>query len=287
MELKLATKRNFNGNELACYIEQNPDTPQEKWDFWATREQIGKFLGYSKPRIAIGKIHQRNRERLDKFSTSVQLANPKKGDTNLTTPSENVQTITVYSFRGLLEICRFSNQPNANKVIDILWDIAYEISQTGYYAIPAVKNQFDELRYQNSLLRQQVDILQAQNNCLKKYIEDNSSFTLLGQVITPVKGVLSFGEAAKLFAQNGIKTGQNRLIKKAREKKLLAKRKGRQHNQPTQKAIDKGYIVMVVPVGSKGTPYITMKGMQFLAHELASEQFPLLALLADCEALNE
>ena len=44
---------------------------------------------------------------------------------------------------------------------------------------------------------------------------------------------------------------------------------------------------MVVPVGSKGTPYLTMKGMQFFAHELASEQFPLLALLADCEALNE
>ena len=284
MELKLATTRNFNGNELACYTEDNP---QEKYDFWATREQIGRFLGYSKPGIAIGKIHQRNKERLDKFSTSVPLANPKKGYTNLTTPSENLQSATVYSFRGLLEICRFSNQPNANKVIDILWDIAYEISQTGYYAIPAVKSQFDEMRKQNDILRQQVDLLQAQNKGLKKYIEDNSSFTLLGQSISPVKGVLSFGEAAKLFAQNGIKTGQNRLIKKARETKMLAKRKGRQHNQPTQKAIDKGYIVMVVPVGSKGTPYLTMKGMQFFANVLASEQLPLLKLIADCEALNE
>ena len=143
------------------------------------------------------------------------------------------------------------------------------------------------MRQENSLLRQQVDLLQAQNKGLKKYIEDNSSFTLLGQSISPVKGVLSFGEAAKLFAQNGIKTGQNRLIKKAREKKLLARRKGRQHNQPTQKAIDKGYIVMVVPVGSKGTPYLTMKGMQFFANELAMEQLPLLKLIADCEALNE
>ena len=194
---------------------------------------------------------------------------------------------TVYSFRGLLEICRFSNQPNANKVIDILWDIAYEIANKGYYATPGMQIQIDEMRKQNDLLRGQVELLETQNKALLKHIEDNYSFTLLGKAITPVKGVLSFGEAAKLFAQNGIKTGQNRLIKKAREKKLLAKRKGRQHNQPTQKAIDKGYIVMVVPVGSKGTPYLTMKGMQFFAHELASEQFPLLALLADCEALNE
>ena len=280
MQLKLVTTRSFNGNELACYTEEKPDTPQEKWEFWATREQIGKFLGYEYPREAISKIHQRNRERLDKFSTGVKLTLVEGGRTI-------TRDVKVYSFRGLLEICRFSNQPNANKVIDILWDIAYEISQTGYYAIPAVKSQFDAMRQENSLLRQQVDLLQAQNKGLQKFIEDNSSFTLLGQCITPVKGVLSFGEAAKLFAQNGIKTGQNRLIKKARETKMLAKRKGRQHNQPTQKAIDKGYLVMVVPVGSKGTPYLTMKGMQFFANVLASEQLPLLKLIADCEALNE
>lgn len=274
MELKLATTRNFNGNELACYTE---DTPQEKYDFWATREQIGKFLGYNNPKNAIGKIHERNKERLDKFSMVRQID----------TPSRGTQTATVYSFRGLLEICRFSNQPNANKVIDILWDIAYEISQTGYYAIPAVKDQFDAMKQENYLLRQQVDLLQAQNNGLRKYIEENASFTLLGQAITPVKGIFSFAEGAKLFAQHGIKIGQNRLFEQARKKKLLAKRRGRQRNQPTQKAIDKGYLVMVVPFGTKGTPYLTMKGMQFLANELASEQFPLLALIADCEAHNE
>lgn len=273
MELKLATKRNFNGNELACYVEDKPD---EKYDFWVTREQIGRFLGYSNPRKSISIIHQRNKERLDKFSSGIKL---------MTEAGE--RHATVYSFRGLLEICRFSNQPNANKVIDILWDIAYEIANKGYYATPGMQIQIDEMRKQNDLLREKVTLLETQNKALLKHIEDNSSFTLLGKAITPVKGVVSVGEAAKLFAQNGIKIGQNRLFKKAREKKLLAKRKGRQHNQPTQWAIDKGYCVLLVPVGLKGTPYLTMKGMQFLAHELASEQFPLLALLADCEALNE
>lgn len=276
MELKLATKRNFNGNELACYIEQNPDTTQEKWEFWATREQIGKFLGYSNPRKSISIIHQRNKERLDKFSSGIKL---------MTEAGE--RHATVYSFRGLLEICRFSNQHNANKVIDILWDIAYEIANKGYYATPGMQIQIDEMRKQNDLLREKVELLETQNKALLKHIEDNYSFTLLGKAITPVKGVLSFGEGAKLFAQNGIKIGQNRLIKKARDTKLLAKRKGRQHNQPTQWAIDKGYCVMIVPFGSKGTPYLTMKGMQFIANLLAEEQYPLLALIANCEALNE
>lgn len=273
MELKLATTRNFNGNELACYVEDKPD---EKYDFWVTREQIGKFLGYENPRNAIGLIHKRNKERLNKFS-SVFKMNTEAGS----------RDTTVYSFRGLLEICRFSNQPNANKVIDILWDVAYEIANKGYYATPGMQIQIDEMKKQNDLLRGQVELLETQNKALLKHIEDNYSFTLLGKAITPVKGVVSVGEGAKLFAQNGIKIGQNRLFKLAREKKLLAKRKGRQHNQPTQWAIDKGYCVMIVPFGSKGTPYLTMKGMQFIANLLAEEQYPLLALIANCEALNE
>lgn len=274
MELKLATTRTFNGNELACYTE---DHPQEKWDFWATREQIGKFLGYANPRKAIKIIHLRNQERLDKFSRGVQIESPQGG----------TQTATVYSFKGLLEICRFSNQPNANKVIDILWDVAYEIASKGYYVHPAVQLQMDEMRKQNDLLREKITLLEGQNQALLKHIQDNASFTLLGQAITPVKAVLAFGEGAKLFSQHGIKTGQNRLFKIAREKKLLAKRKGRQYNQPTQWAIDKGYCVLLVPFGQKGTPYLTMKGLQFLADVLAKGQYPLLALMADCEALNE
>ena len=283
MQLHLATTRNFNGNELACYVDEKPT---DEYDFWATREQIGRFLGYSKPRDAIRMIHKRNKERLNKFSTIVKMPNPSRVEQN-EPPLKNMQAITVYNFKGLLEICRFSNQPTANQVIDILWDIANEIRKKGYFVLPGQALGLDVLSEENKLLRQQVDLLQTQNNSLKKFIQDNSSFTLLGQAITPAKGIFSFAEGAKLFAQHGIKIGQNRLVQRARDKKLIAKRKGRQHNQPTQMAIEKGYFVMVVPFGSKGTPYLTMKGMQFFANELAHEQYPLLALIADCEALNE
>ena len=70
MQLQLATTRVLNGNELACYVE---DKPQNEFDFWASREQIGRFLGYADPRMAIKKIHNRNRERLDKFSIVVKF----------------------------------------------------------------------------------------------------------------------------------------------------------------------------------------------------------------------
>ena len=265
----------INGINIDCYAQNGNNKPGE--EFWLSREQIGTLLGYSNPKNAIGKIHERNRERLNQFSTVRQID----------TPSRGTQTATLYSFKGLLEICRFSNQPKANDVINRLWDIAYEISRKGYYAVPAVQSQIDALTHENKLLREQVGLLQAQCNGLKAYIQDNSSFTLLGQSITPVKASLSVGEAAKIFVQHGIKIGQNRLFKLMRDLKLIAKRKGRQWNQPTQKSIEQGLCVIIVPLGSKGTPYITMKGMQVLAQELAQEQFPLLALLSGDEALHE
>ena len=128
--------------------------------------------------------------------------------------------------------------------------------------------------------------LQEINAKLMRHIEATQSFTMLGQAITPIKGTLSVGEAAKVFAQHGVKIGQNRCFRILRDMHVLAKRKGRQHNQPTQAAIEKGLCVLVVNLGSKGTPYLTMKGMQHLASVLAKKQFPLLALITGSEIAN-
>jgi hypothetical protein len=51
-----------------------------------TREQLGQALQYSDPRVAITKIHTRNKDRLDKFS----------GVTNLVLPKGGTQETTIY-----------------------------------------------------------------------------------------------------------------------------------------------------------------------------------------------
>ena len=117
--MEILMTKNINGVALACYKAEN-----ESDEFWATREQIGQTLEYENPRESIKTIHSRNRERLDKFSRRCQID----------TPSGTQQT-TVYNFKGLLEICRYSNQPNANAVIDKLWEIMDEIRRTGTYSV--------------------------------------------------------------------------------------------------------------------------------------------------------
>ena len=107
--MEVLMTKNFNGVQLDCYKADNAND-----DFWATREQIGRLLEYGNPGISIGNIHNRNKERLDKFSRVNQIDLPSGG----------TQNVTVYNFKGLLEICRYSNQPKANAVMDFLWDIA-------------------------------------------------------------------------------------------------------------------------------------------------------------------
>ena len=122
-QLQLIASREFNGVILNCYQEKGQNNPA---DFWATREQIGLLLEYENPSDAIRFIHNRNKERLDKFSTTFKL-NHVEGERVVT------REVIMYSFRGLLEICRYSQQPKANAVMDFLYDIADEIRRTGEY----------------------------------------------------------------------------------------------------------------------------------------------------------
>lgn len=88
-------------------------------DFWQdeqseilmTREQIGIALEYSDPNKAIDNIHQRNRDRLDKFSTTLNLR-VVEGNREVT------REMTVYTQKGVMEICRFSRQPKADAFMD-------------------------------------------------------------------------------------------------------------------------------------------------------------------------
>lgn len=125
---QLVKSTQFNGLNFDCYQDTDSRNSSSK-EFWATREQIGTLLGYENPEVAITKIHQRYPERLEKFSTVTKLVRVEGARTV-------VREVTLYSFRGLLEICRRSNMPKADAVMDFLYDIADEIRLTGSYNAP-------------------------------------------------------------------------------------------------------------------------------------------------------
>ena len=268
-ELQLLTTREFNGHKLDCYVEPEQE---DKSNFWATGTQIGRLLGYKNPMRAIAHIYERNTTRLDKFSTVLNLGTVE-GSRTVT------RDIRVYNFKGLLEICRYSNQPNANAVIDVLWDIADEIRRTGMYmtdrTLETLKNDPEAFKM---LLERYADE-RNKTRRLRKQIDDERAFTMLGRVVLALPGSMTFKDAADLLAEHGIEIGQNRLFKKCREKKLLCSRKGRQWNKPSKTALDKGLLGTELSGGFNVITVVTPKGLSYLTEMLAEEKYPLLMLM--------
>ena len=200
--MELLTTRKFNGVELNCYKAENKDD-----DFWVTREQIGQLLEYAEPMKAIAKIHERNKERLDKFSTVVKL-----------TQVEGNRTVTrdmiVYNFRGFLEVCRNSEQPKANTVMDFAWSIMNEIRRNGYYGTTA------------ELMRVKVQ---------ERANEIEAAKLLQDMIKTPAYG-LSESDKRKITRELALKlAGINVLIEEAPKK---IKRRRRRYTETDPELID-------------------------------------------------
>lgn len=109
--LTLVTQKPFGS--LTCNFYKDDAIENE---FYMTRRQIGEALGYVKADGAIQQIHDRNKDRLDPLSTTLTLG----GVEGNRWVNRNTR---VYTLRGVMEICRFSRQPNADKFMDFVWDV--------------------------------------------------------------------------------------------------------------------------------------------------------------------
>lgn len=147
-------------------------------DFWGnanneylvTREQIGRALGYSNPANAIKNIHLKHKERLDKFSTQLTLGYVE-GDRYV--ERERI----LYNRKGIMEICRWSRQPLADKFMDWCWEImdrlisnslnTVTLSREEYSMIINTVNEIGQLNKVNEQLTRQLQIISAQNTTMQ------------------------------------------------------------------------------------------------------------------------
>jgi len=209
-----------------------------KCDFWQdnnnnilmTREQIGRALGYSDPHRAIYKIHERNKDRLDKFSVV----------TKLTTTDGKAYETYLYTAKGVYEICRFSRQPKADAFMDWVWDVVESIRKHGIYATPqaveAMLNDPDTMIKTLQALKKEREEKQK----LQQQIERDKPKVLFADAVSTSKSSILVGELAKILKQNGVDIGQNRMFKWLRQNGYLISRKGTDYNMPTQYSMNLG-----------------------------------------------
>lgn len=152
MNFKLVKTENFNG--IACNFYY------DTYQMWMSRQQIGQALGYSNPRVAIAKIHDDNKERLDRDSVV----------TKLETTDGKFYSSYLYNERGVMEICRRSRQPLADKFMDWVWDVI--ISYRHGKQIPQTKSAVQVFFDQQTEIMQQ---MQRDNATFHKTMLDGFS----------------------------------------------------------------------------------------------------------------
>lgn len=145
--LKLVTTENF-GN-LTCNFYRNMND-----DILLTREQIGQALEYSNPSTAIKNLHRKHKDRLDLFSVRIKLGGLQNEPTSKSEEQERVY----YTQRGIMEICRWSRQPLANKFMDWVWDIVEKYRS----------NEIINMSRMTIILNKFVDVIEKQERQLSK-----------------------------------------------------------------------------------------------------------------------
>lgn len=159
MSLKLITTEIFNN--LSCNFYGNTND-----DILLTREQIGQALEYADPSKAIRKIHLKHKDRLDELCIRLKLGSTQNG-ANLTKSEE--QECVYYTERGIMEICRWSRQRNANLFMDWVWDIIENYRHSNLNTTPNIQPLIDNLTaITSTMVQMQQDINILKEESIKK-----------------------------------------------------------------------------------------------------------------------
>ena len=174
MSLKLITTEIFNN--LSCNFYRNTND-----DILLTREQIGQALEYADPSKAIRKIHLKHKDRLDELCVRIKTNTfdiPQNGASR--EQNNNLVTERVYyTERGIMEICRWSRQSNANLFMDWVWDIIEKYRHNNLNTTPNIQPLIDNLTaITSTMVQMQQDINILKEESIKKPLPEKEIFTL-------------------------------------------------------------------------------------------------------------
>lgn len=247
IKLELVKSGDFLG--VKCDFYKDKDN-----NIYMTREQIGQALQYKNPKDGIRFIHNRNKDRLDKFSVACKLN---------ATDGKQYNTI-LYVEKGIYEICRFSNQPVANDFYDWVYDEITLIRKTGGVLndkelfIQTYFGALDEGR--KELVKGLMTQIEEQQNQIKEM----QPLAERWKAYMDSEGYITMSKFAKSLNIKNI--GRNKMFDILREHNVL-----RQNNEPYQAYINRGYFKVKITINNNHNntqTLITPKGADWLYEKL-------------------
>lgn len=232
-------------------------------EFWLVGKDVAQALGYSNPRKALA-------DHVDEEDKGVTKCDTLGG----------VQDITIINESGLYSLVLSSKLPTAKKFRRwVTSEVLPSIRKHGAYMTPetleaAILNP-DYLIKVATALKQETEKRKA----LEAKVQTDAPKVLFADSVAASTSTVLIGELAKIMRQNGINMGEKRLFQWMRDNGYLVKRKGTDHNMPTQLSMEQGLFRVKETVISHSdghtsiskTPKVTGKGQTFFLNKFLRE----------------
>ena len=192
------------------------------------------------------------------------------------------QFMTFVNEPGMYKLIFRSKKPEAKQFTRwVTHKVLPSIRKSGMYLTDKAADALQHDPEEFAKMAARCSALEGRVKAMEEVLNKRYSLSVLGETVLAQTGAISFKDGASFLSQHGVPTGQNRLFRYCREKKLLCSRKGRQWNKPTQKAIDAGLFNLQISGGFNTITLITPRGLQYLTDELIAEKYPLLSMLEE------
>ena len=186
------------------------------------------------------------------------------------------QQVSIINESGLYSLILRSRKPEAKKFKK--WVTAEVLPSIRKHGAYATKAKLEELLSDPDAMILTLQALKAEREkrkALEAKAAEDAPYAHFGRCVEVSEGCILIGEFAKILAQNGMETGQNRLFEYLRNEGIMG-RHGNRHNVPAQEYIEAGYFRLTYRViqrsdgsqQSKPTPYLTPRGQIWLMKRL-------------------
>lgn len=181
---------------------------------------------------------------------------------------------------GLYALIIRSDKPQAKKFRKwITSEVLPAIRKHGMYLTDAVEETLKTDPEEFKVLAEKYFEEKEKNKKLQEILEEERVYSTLGRAVLALQDSISMKDASGFLAQKGIPIGQNRLYKYCRDNGLVCKRKGKQWNKPTQKALEKGILGLQVENGFYPITMVTPEGLKYFSNVFMQEHRPLIFLM--------
>lgn len=232
-------------------------------EFWLIGKDVAQALGYSNPRKALA-------DHVDEEDKGVTKCDTLGG----------MQDLTIINESGLYSLVLSSKLPTAKKfrrwaTSEVLPSIRKHGTYMTQETLEAAILNPDYLLKVATALKEETDKRKA----LESKVQADAPKVLFADSVAASTSTVLIGELAKIMRQNGINMGEKRLFQWMRDNGYLVKRKGTDHNMPTQLSMEQGLFRVKETVISHSdghtsiskTPKVTGKGQTFFLNKFLRE----------------